>query len=68
MNLYIQNSTSGDVYAVQTNEDNKIVTACGELHHSEVTAENLNPWNFDNDPQLVEWLNDNRNQFHTKNV
>lgn len=54
-NYYLQHVTSGDVFAVQLSDD-EVVSACGPLDESDVTAENLKTWNFDSDPELVEDL------------
>lgn len=61
-NAYWQHKTSEDVYAVQLDGDT-VVSACGPLHYSEVTAANLNPWDFNNDPELVESLNASREEY-----
>ncbi len=54
MNRYWQHKTSGEVYAVQIEDERAVVvSACGPLHHSEVTNPNLETWNFNNDPELA---------------
>lgn len=67
MNTYFQHITSGDVYAVQT-EDNKVVSASCELHHSEVTSANIASYNFDSDPEQVHFINEHREEFRVKEL
>jgi hypothetical protein len=55
-NQYWQHKTSGEIFAVQV-EDKKVIFSCGPLHYSEATAANLNPWNFNDDPEQTEMLN-----------
>lgn len=66
INQYWQHRTSGDIYAVQV-EDGVIVSACGPLHHSEVTHSNIHPiWNFNNEPELIEALNTQRREYQVQ--
>ena len=53
-NVYLRHKTSGDVYAVQQDDDLHIISACGPLHHSEVTQANIEHYNFHSEPELVQ--------------
>jgi hypothetical protein len=55
---------SGETYVVQIDRDEDpvahpdiVVSACGPLYYKEVTQENLDTWNFNNDPELQQQLN-----------
>lgn len=56
VNQYWQHKITGEIFAVQA-ENKEVISACGPLHYSEVTAANLAPWNFNDDPELTEELN-----------
>lgn len=62
-NQYWKHNTSGEVYAVQT-KNSYVHSACGPLHHREVTPENLETWNFNNDPELADDLDSNQADYH----
>lgn len=64
MNLYLQH-ISGEVYAVQIDSNNTVVSASIDLPHDEVTATNIESYNFDSEPEQVAWINANRREFHT---
>ena len=61
-NQYWQHKTSGEVYAVQF-ENGEVFSACGPLHHSEVTSENLKDWNFNNEIELAEDLHNHQEDY-----
>ncbi len=69
VNQYWQHKTSGEVFVVQVdNVEETVISACGPLEWREVTAENLKDWNFNNDPDLVEDLNLNFDEYRVKEV
>jgi hypothetical protein len=55
-NYYWAHKSSGEVFAVQV-ENDEVGSACGPLYYKEVTATNLDTWNFNNQPETAAWLN-----------
>lgn len=62
LNQYWRHVGSGEVYVVQIGRDKDpvdvVISACGPLYYKDVTEKNLTDWNFNNDPELRQQLND----------
>lgn len=56
--------SSGESYAVVT-EDGIVVEACGALHHTEVDDLLKEGSIFNNEPELVDWLNEKQDDFQS---
>lgn len=54
---------SGDLYVIRLGGDNEpvVVDATGPLHHSEVDTALRG--DFDSDPELADWINENGDDF-----
>lgn len=65
MNQYMRHNPDGEVYAVQLEEGKQVISACGPLHHSEVTQENIKSYNFDSEMELVEWIQEHLDEFQS---
>ena len=64
VNQYWKHNTSGETYAVQVDDQNKnVISACGPLYYKEATQANLDEWNFNNDAELVDDLNEHREDY-----
>lgn len=62
MDQYWTHLPTNIVYIVRV--ENDIVTqAFGGIPEHEVTPENLQTWNFPNDPEDVAWINNHRQEF-----
>lgn len=64
-NQYWQHKASGEVFAVQI-ENDEVFSACGPLHYDEVTSENLKAWNFNNEQDLTDDLNEHKREYAVK--
>lgn len=62
-NQYWQHKTSGDTYAVQVDESGAVVGACGPLYFRERTQENIDDFNFNNDQEVADDLNDDQDSY-----
>ena len=63
-NQYWQHNNSGERYAVRLNENNEVVEATNALYYQDITETNLQEWNFDGEPEMVDWLNQTRDEYH----
>jgi len=54
---YLQHGKSGETYAVmyESEDQDKIIRIAGPLYYKERTLRNLEEWNFDDNPDDVEW-------------
>jgi len=62
LNQYWGYKSSGETYAVQLKNEH-VISACGPLHHTEVTTTNLNSWNFNNAPEDAVWIDESQDEF-----
>jgi hypothetical protein len=62
VNQYWNHTSSGETYAVQFNIGH-VISACGPLPYTEVTAANLDQWNFNDAPEDATWIDESQDDF-----
>ena len=62
-NYYWAHRSSGEVFAIEFSKGH-VISACGPLYYKEVTEANLNPWNFNNQPETAQWMDRNQDDFN----
>lgn len=60
-----QHMTSGDVFAVETDESGKVIAVSDALHWREQAAA-LDADGIDGSPEDVEWINEHAEEFRLK--
>jgi hypothetical protein len=53
---YWRHTKSGDVFAVETDAQHKVIAACGALHYKQVTQDNLDNPEFNWHTEDAEWF------------